>query len=194
MNSPVGMASQTDQVASIYATPELNDVLSQSLYVLIEQQLFFKGLNSHHLQLLTDSALEMKFEPGQAIFAEGSPANRFYLILEGEVVLESEKEDRNVIPIQTLGPGDALGWSWLFPPYSLHFSARAVKPTRAIFFYGTRLREHCDQDHELGYQLMKRIAEVTTQSLHATQQRLMQYIDENIPKNLGTPSAPEPAL
>jgi hypothetical protein len=50
-------------------------MLSQSLYVLIEQQSFFKGLNSHHLQLLTDAALEMKFEPRQAIFAEGSPAN-----------------------------------------------------------------------------------------------------------------------
>jgi len=183
MNSPVGMASQMDQVASISGAPELSEVLSQSLYVLIGQQPFFQGLNSHHLQLLTDSALEMKFESGQAIFAEGSPANRFYLILEGEVVLESEKEDRNVIPIQTLGPGDALGWSWLFPPYSLHFSARAVKPTRTIFFYGTRLREQCEQDHELGFQLMKRIAEVATQSLHATQQRLMEYIATNTTPN-----------
>jgi CRP-like cAMP-binding protein len=183
MNSPVGMASPTDQLASIPATPEFSDVLSQSLYTLIEQQPFFKGLNSHHLQLLTEAALEMKFEPGHAIFAEGSPANRFYLILQGEVVLESEKEDHNVIPIQTIGPGDALGWSWLFPPYSLHFSARAVKPTRTIFFYGTRLREQCEQDHELGYQLMKRIAEVATQSLHVTQQRLMKYIATNTTPN-----------
>ena len=124
----------------------------------------------------------MKFETGAIIFEEGSPANRFYLILEGEVLLESEMEDRNVIPIQTLGPGNDLGWSWLFPPYSLHFSARAVKPTRTIFFYGTRLREQCEQDHELGYQIMKRIAEVATQSLRATQRRLMQYIDKNTPE------------
>jgi hypothetical protein len=75
MNSPLGMASQADQIASVSTAPELSEVFSQSLYVLIEQQPFFKGLNSHHLQLLTDSALEMKFEPGQAIFAEGSPAN-----------------------------------------------------------------------------------------------------------------------
>jgi CRP-like cAMP-binding protein len=124
----------------------------------------------------------MKFETGAIIFEEGSPANRFYLILEGEVLLESEMEDRNVIPIQILGPGNDLGWSWLFPPYSLHFSARAVKPTRTIFFYGTRLREQCEQDHELGYQIMKRIAEVATQSLRATQRRLMQYIDKNTPE------------
>ena len=167
----------------VSAAPEFSDTLSQALYVLIAQQPFFKGLNGHHLKLLTDSALEMKFEPEQTIFAEGSPANRFYLILEGKVMLESEMEERGeMIPIQTLGPGDDLGWSWLFPPYSLHFSARALEPTRTIFFYGPRLREQCEQDHELGYQIMKRITEVATQSLGATQRRLMQYIDKNIPE------------
>ncbi len=116
--------------------------------------------------------MEMQFETGQSILQEGSPANRFYLILEGKVALESELERRGQIPVKTLGPGDDLGWSWLFPPYSLHFSARALEPTRTIFFYGTRLREQCEADHELGYQLMKRIAEVLIQHLQAMQQRL----------------------
>jgi CRP-like cAMP-binding protein len=183
MNPPAVIAPQPGQAAPDSATPELSDTLSQALYDLIAQQPFFKGLNPHQLQLLTDSALEMKFETEQTIFAEGSPANRFYLILEGKVVLESETEERGVmIPIQTLGPGDDLGWSWLFPSYSLHFSARALEPTRTIFFYGPRLREQCEQDHEMGYQIMKRIAEVATQSLGATQRRLMQYIDKHIPE------------
>ena len=182
MNPPAATAPQPGQVAPVSVAPDSSDTLAASLYALIAEQPFFKGLNSQQLQLLADSALEMKFETGAIIFEEGSPANRFYLILAGEVLLESEMEDRNVIPIQTLGPGNDLGWSWLFPPYSLHFSARAVKPTRTIFFYGTRLREQCEQDHELGYQIMKRIAEVATQSLRATQRRLMQYIDKNIPE------------
>jgi CRP/FNR family transcriptional regulator, cyclic AMP receptor protein len=151
--------------------------MSQSLYNLIAQQQFFKGLNAQQLQLLTDSALEMQFKPGQTIFEEGSSANRFYLILEGKVALESELADHGVVPIQTLGPGDDLGWSWLFPPYALHLSARALEPTKTIFFYGARLREQCEQDHELGYQLMQRIAEVMIQRLHATQQCLMKCTD-----------------
>jgi len=182
MNPPAATGSQPGQVAPVSSVPELSDTLSQALYALIAQQPFFKGLNTQQLKLLTNSALEMKFETGATIFEEGSPANRFYLILKGRVVLLSEMEDRNMIPIQTLGPGDDLGWSWLFPPYSIHFTARALEPTTTIFFYGTRLREQCEQDHELGYQIMKRIAEVTTQSLQATQRRLMQYIDKNIPE------------
>jgi len=182
MNSPVVIAPQPVPAAPTSAMPGLRDPLSQALYTLIAQQPFFKGLDSQQLQLLTGSALEMKFETGAILFQEGSPANRFYLILTGRVELTAEMEDGNAIPIQTLGPGDDLGWSWLFPPYSIHFTARALEPTTAIFFYGTRVREQCEQDHELGYQLMKRIAEVATQSLRATQRRLMQYIDKNTPE------------
>ena len=157
----------------LLATEETR-TLSQQLYDLIIRQPFFKGLSVAHLQLLADSALEMRFETGQLIFTEGSPANRFYLMLEGKVTLESEAKEHGTIMIQTLGPGDDLGWSWLFPPYSFHFTAHAVEPTRTIFFYGTRLREQCDQEHELGYQLMMRIAEVGVQRLRAVQQRLME--------------------
>jgi CRP/FNR family cyclic AMP-dependent transcriptional regulator len=146
----------------------------QSLYSLVAQQPFFKGLNADQLQLLTESAMSIQFEAGQSIFQQGSPANRFYLILEGAVALESEMAECSSIPLQTLGPGDDLGWSWLFPPFYLHLSARALKPTKAIFFYGTRLREQCEQDHDLGYEMMKRIAEIAIQRLQTTQKRLME--------------------
>ena len=118
----------------------------------------------------------MKFEPGQLIFQQGSPANRFYLILEGKVMLEAELKEQGVIPVQTLGPGDDLGWSWFFPPHYLHVNARALTPIRAIFFYGTRLREQCEQDHNFGYQLMKRIAEAANRCLRATQERLVGFV------------------
>jgi len=193
MNPPGLTGSKSAEVALISTLPEMSDTLSQELYALVARQPFFKGLDAHHLQLLAASALEMKYEAGTVIAEEGSPANRFYLILTGEVELTVEKEDRNVIAVQTLGPGDDLGWAWLFPPYAMHFTARAMKPTTAIFFYGTRLREQCEQDHELGYQIMKRVAEAATRVLRATQHRLMQYID-NIPPKPVAPSGTENPL
>ena len=72
-----------------------------------------------------------------------------------------------------------MGWSWLFPPHSLHFSAHAIEPTRTIFFFAPRLQEQCEQDHELGYELMKRIAEVATESLQAVQLRLVEALETN---------------
>jgi CRP/FNR family cyclic AMP-dependent transcriptional regulator len=149
---------------------------SRPLYALIAQQAFFKGFSPEHLRLFTDSAREMQFEAGESILDEGCPANRFYLILEGKVVLGAELEDHGIVAVQTLGPGDDLGWSWLFPPYHTHLSARALAPTKTIFFFGTRLREESEQDHEFGYQLMKRITEVMIQRLRTTQQRLVECV------------------
>jgi len=89
---------------------------AQALYQHIARQPFFNGLSDRHLRLLAESAWEIKFEPGQTIFSEGSPANRFYLILTGKVLLQAEKPDRNVFPVQTRRrSGLVLAFSALFP-------------------------------------------------------------------------------
>jgi len=48
----------------------------------------------------------------------------------------------------------------VFPPYVWHFDARALEPTKVIFFNGMFLREYCERDHTLGYELFKRITKV----------------------------------
>lgn len=132
---------------------------------------FARGLKPEHLAALADCAMETQFAPGELIFREGEFANRFYFIIEGEVALESGPNGIAAI-IGTIGAGEVLGWSWLFPPYCWHFAARALKPTRAIFFYGTWLREHCDQNRDLGYELMKRMAEIIIERLQFTRAQL----------------------
>src|SRR6266568_4610439 len=69
--------------------------------------------------------------------------------------------------------GELLGWSWLFPPYAWHFTARAVVDTTAIFFYGTILREYSEKDHSLGFELFKRMSAVMLRRLQAARQKLL---------------------
>lgn len=141
--------------------------------VRLETHPFLEGLSARHLQALLASAMPSRFEVGQVIFREGDLANRFYLILRGAVALETFTQTRGTLLIQTLGAGEVLGWSWLFAPFKWHFDARAIEPTEAVFFYGTRLREQCEEDHELGYELIKRAAQVMMHRLQATRRRLL---------------------
>jgi len=145
-----------------------------SLAKAIAEHPFWKGMTADHLKILADCAMYSRFEAGQMIFEEGDPANRFYLILEGNVVLESYVRERGTVLIETIGAGDVLGWSWLFPPYYWHFDARALEPTKAIFLYATRLRENCEEDHEFAYQLLRRTAEVVIRRLQATRRELLE--------------------
>ena len=134
---------------------------------------FVLGMSEHHVRLLVDCAIRTHFETGQVIFREGETANRFYLVEQGKVLLESSGSGGNAVTIDMIGDGDLLGWSWLFPPYIWHFTARAVEPTSAIFFYGTVLREYCEQDQALGYELFKRMSEVMTRRLQSARSRLL---------------------
>lgn len=118
--------------------------------------------------------MQTSFKGGEAIFFEGDVANRFYLVLEGSVALESRSRERDPIRIQTVGAGDVLGWSWLFSPYLWHFDAHAIDPVKVLFIYGSRLREHCEDDHDFGYELVKRMAEVMMRRLQATRWQLFE--------------------
>ncbi len=149
-----------------------------SLAKWVAEHPFLEGMKSEHLAILTECAMPAEFKQDELIFREGDPANRFYLIRSGRVKLEAEVKERDPMLIQTIGPGDVLGWSWLFPPYYWRFDARAATPVKAIFFYGTWLREYGEQDHHLGYQLMKRTAEVVIKRLQAARKYLVELRTE----------------
>jgi hypothetical protein len=64
-----------------------------------------------------------------------------------------------------------LGWSWLFPPYYWHFNAIAEEPTETVFFYGSRLLQECDRNHDFGYELFKRMSQILISRLQATREK-----------------------
>jgi CRP-like cAMP-binding protein len=142
---------------------------------LIRKHPFLKELSPHQYRMLADCAMRTQFSAGEVIFQQGDPANRFYLIQRGKVAVEAWLKERGTVTIETLVGGDVLGWSWLFPPYYWQFGARALEETDAIFIYGTPLREECESDHELGYELMKRVSAVMLERLQATRRQLVRF-------------------
>ena len=140
---------------------------------------FLAGMNRPQLALLTDCAMATHFKKGETILREGEFANRFYLVESGKIVLESLDVSRERLIIETIASGDLLGWSWMFPPYTWQFTARAVEPTVAIFFYGTILREYCEKDHSLGYELLKRMSAVMVKRLQAARKKMLVFRASN---------------
>ena len=123
--------------------------------------------------LLADCALTARFKPGEIIFRQGEKADRFYLLESGKVVLESGSGDGEPVIIETIGGGDLLGWSWMMPPYVWHFTARAVERTVAIHFAGDILREYCNRDHSLGFELHRRMSAVMMKRLQAAHKKML---------------------
>jgi CRP-like cAMP-binding protein len=145
----------------------------ETLEGILAEHPFFKGLDPRYLQLAVGCASNARFEAGELVFREGEEANHFFLIRQGKVALEVFAPSRGSLTIQTLEDGEILGWSWLIPPYHWRFDARAVEMTRTIVLDGRCLRAKCEEDHDLGYELLKRFAAILGQRLDATRFQLL---------------------
>lgn len=147
--------------------------MTQTLQAILAAHPFFHGLEARYMELITGCATNVRFAAGQYLFYEGGQATHFYLIREGKISLEAVAVPRQPVTIETIEAGEVLGWSWLFPPYRWHFNARTIEPVHAIMLDGVCLRTKGEIDHDLGYELVKRVAHILIQRLQATRLQLL---------------------
>jgi len=153
----------------------------QTLDALISASPVFAGLAAGDLALIAGCASHEHVNPGTYLLHEGDPADRFYLIRHGRVALEARAPGRGTIVIETLRPGELLGWSWLFAPHRWQLDARALEPCSLIGFDGLCLRNKCEADSRLGYQLMSRFASDMLTRLQAARFQLLDVYG-NVPE------------
>ncbi len=140
---------------------------------------FFAGMSAKHIDLLAGCARGVRFSKGQYLCHEGEPANHFYLIQEGRVAIAAHTSPLGEVGLLTQAAGQVVGADWLFPPYRRSFDYRALEPTLVQEMDGRCLRGECEQDHELGYQLMLRFSGALAQLLKATRLQLLEVIHEH---------------
>ncbi len=145
----------------------------ETLERIIANHPFFAGLDDGFTNLMVSCASNVRFKAGDYIFKEGDAANTFYLIREGRVAVEVFAPQHKPIIVATLGVGEILGWSWLLPPFQWKFHAHAAEDTRAIALDGKCLRTKCEQNHDLGYEVVKRFAQIIEQRLEAARLQLL---------------------
>ena len=145
----------------------------ETLEPILAKHPFLKGLEPEHLKILVGCASNVRFNAGQFLAHEGEEANEFYMIREGKVAVQIQGAERGPIIVQTIGEGEVLGWSWLIPPYRWRFDVKALELTRAIALDGKCLRTKSEEDHDLGYELLRRFAGIIVERLEAARLQLL---------------------
>lgn len=146
---------------------------SHTLEHVIAEHPFFADLEPYYTSLLVSCASNVRFDAHQYILREGEEANQFYLVRHGRVAIEINPPQRKPIVVDTVADGEILGWSWLVPPYLWRFHARAETAVLAIALDGKCLRAKCEQNHDLGYELLKRFSHVMNRRLDAARIQLL---------------------
>src|SRR5947208_13784489 len=134
---------------------------------------FLHGMSRDQLAVLAGSAADVTFSDRHRLFEDGGGASRFWLIQSGHVALDLHVPGQGRMKIDTIGMGELLGWSWLFPPYRWAFGAVSVGPVEAFEFDARAVRAYCQADPELGYELTQRLVSVLAKRLQATRVRLI---------------------
>jgi len=134
---------------------------------------FWIGLNVAQLPHLQKAAAIVRFPAGTSLFHEGEQARYSFLIRRGQIALETGVPGKGRVTIQTVGEGDPLGFSWLFPPYEWHFNARTLEEVELMQFDAEVLRQLAQKEPEFGRELALRVGQVILERLQATRLQLM---------------------
>lgn len=127
-----------------------------------------------HRDRLLGLAREVSFPEGVRVFDEDEPAGKFWILRSGLVALDVHVPGRGAVVLETVGPGELLGWSWLFEPFRWHLGARTREAVRAYEFDAGRVRAEMEADPAFGLPLTRCVAAVAIgRRLRACRTRLL---------------------
>ncbi len=146
---------------------------TKQLRALLTSLPFSASLPERVVDELAAASLLVDFPGGATIFSEGAENHNLYLICEGRVALEMCVPARGCVRLMTLGPGDLVAWSALLGDGRMTATALALDEVKTIAASGPKLLALCEQDHEIGYFLMRRVAIDLSRRLVATRLQLL---------------------
>lgn len=141
-----------------------------TLYHILQNHAFTKGIEDRQLDTLARLATEVAFEENELILVDGQRSQCFYLVTGGSVAVELRTPSYAVC-IQALTPGQVFGWSALLQDHDTLFQVRAREHTTALRLDGAALKAACRTDTLLGTEVLQRALEVVAGRVRATEVR-----------------------
>ncbi len=150
------MSSQEDLISALQAIP------------------WFQEMDPEHFNKIITLSTICDYEAGEDLFREGDKEDDLYVVISGRVAIEMFVPGRGRMRIFTAEPPDIVGWSSITPVVRQRTAgARAVLPSRLVCMNAARLYKACDEDHDLGYYVMRRLANVVASRLLTTRLQLL---------------------
>ncbi len=146
---------------------------TNSILETLQKSPLTRGLAPEYLDKLAGIAFEVSFSPGETIYREGDLGDVIYIVMSGQLAVDSHLPGKGRVPIFTAGPGQVIGWSAFFADKRKTASARAIRPTHVAAISARQLRALCQKDCSLGYQVLYRLADLIADRLKATRLQLI---------------------
>ncbi len=105
------------------------------------------------------------FGEQQVVYKEGDPAEYFYMLIKGKVILEVEASEALMISLGAIKPGYSFGWSSLLPGSKYSTYAICVDSCEIMSVHGDKFLELLEKDHSIGYKFMNTVVGILKRRL-----------------------------
>lgn len=140
---------------------------------IFQQHPFFSALSEAEIESITQCSTLVNYDPREFILRYQKPADGFWVLLSGQVVLLNHLPGSRLRPIETISAPNILGWSWLLPPFKWHFDAKAQSPVEAIKVDGLVMRDQISTNSELAAKLYPNFMSILMDRLQAARLQSM---------------------
>lgn len=145
---------------------------------------WFQELSDEHVRKIASISTIRKVKAGEIIFREGDTHESVYVVIEGRVGLEMFVPHRGKVRFYTAEPGEIFGWSSVTPAVHVRTAgATAVLEGSVLRIDAEKLSVVCDEDHDLGYLVMRRLSHVVGSRLLVTRLQLLDMFANPESKN-----------
>jgi CRP-like cAMP-binding protein len=145
---------------------------------------WFRDLKIQHLDKIAQITELRRVRAGEVLFREGDHDDRVYIVLDGRIALDMMVPPRGKVRFYTAETWEVFGWSSVTPTVRQRTAgATAVVDSLVASVEAAKLRELCDQDHDLGYLVMRRLANIVASRLMISRLQLLDIFAEPETKN-----------
>ena len=153
----------------------------------------FSALDDTQLQVIKDSMQVVKIEEGRSLFEHGQPAERFFLVLEGQIKLYRLSEDGDEKVIDIVRPGETFAEAVTFMSGRCYpVNASALVDSRLLAFSNDAFRDVLRESVDSCFRLMadmsqrlhQRLNEIDSLTLHNATYRLVSYLLQELPDDV----------
>lgn len=151
----------------------MNDIQEQTIKELGKIP-WFKELEKKHLEIIASICTLRHVRADEVLFHEGDKEDNLYIVINGRIALDIFVPHRGKIRIYTVEPPDLFGWSSVTPVvHQRTAGATAVIDGLVACIDSEKLRQICEEDHDLGYLVMRRLANIVASRLLVTRLQLL---------------------
>jgi CRP-like cAMP-binding protein len=147
---------------------------SEDVLLELEKISWFAEIQPQHRLKLASITSLRRVKAGQVLFREGDREDYVYIVMVGRVALDMFVPHRGKVRFYTADPWEIVGWSSVTPIVRQRTAgASAVVDSMLACIDADQLRDACEEDHDLGYQVMRRLANVVAERLLVTRLQLL---------------------